>query len=110
MKLPAGLKKDIIDALKKIDPEKVIIFGSYAWGEPDNNSDIDLYIVTRDDFIPSNWKEKRDIVRRVSREIIDLREKYAIDIIVHTRPMHKKFVETGSCFSKEITGSGYNLI
>ena len=110
MRLPGTVRNEIIDAMKNVDPERVILFGSYAWGEPDENSDIDLYIVTKDDFIPSSWKEKRDIIRKVSRELLDLREKYAVDIIVHTKPMHKIFIETGSCFSKEITGSGYNLI
>jgi len=110
MKLPGIVRKEIMDAMKKVDPERVILFGSYAWGEPGENSDIDLYVVTRDEFIPSTWKEKRDLVRKVSREILDLREKYAIDIIVHTKPMHKKFIETGSCFSKEITGAGCILI
>jgi len=36
--------KNII--LKTIDVEKIIIYGSYAWGIPDENSDLDLFIVT----------------------------------------------------------------
>ncbi|PKL16088.1 MAG: nucleotidyltransferase domain-containing protein [Spirochaetae bacterium HGW-Spirochaetae-5] len=110
MKLPENIRIEIIEALKKMDPEKVILFGSYAWGNPDCDSDIDLYVVTKDDFMPSSWSQKRDIVRNVSRQMHVLREKYAIDIIVHTKPMHKKFIETGSCFSKEIIGSGLELI
>ena len=32
----------IVDA---IHPEKIILFGSYAWGKPDESSDVDLFIV-----------------------------------------------------------------
>ncbi len=32
MKLPAEIKNKIIEALKPLDPEKVILFGSYAYG------------------------------------------------------------------------------
>ncbi|HRF57283.1 MAG TPA: nucleotidyltransferase domain-containing protein [Campylobacterales bacterium] len=28
----------------------MILFGSYTYGTPDENSDIDLYVVTKDDF------------------------------------------------------------
>jgi len=110
MKLSKNIRKQIVDALKPLDPEKVILFGSYAWGKPAIDSDIDLYVVTKDDFIPGNWSEKRDIVRKVSRQIHSLRELYAIDLLVHTKPMHEKFIEMESCFSKDIRDSGEPLI
>jgi hypothetical protein len=47
-----AIKKEIVEQLKPLDPEKVILFGSYAYGQPTEESDIDLYIVTKDDFIP----------------------------------------------------------
>lgn len=31
--------------IKKYAPSKVILFGSYAWGRPTKDSDIDLFIV-----------------------------------------------------------------
>lgn len=110
MKLPAGLKKDIIDALKKIDPEKVILFGSYAWGEPDNNSDIDLYIVTRDDFIPSTWREKSRIYLEIIKHLDDIQSSIPVDLIAHTKPMHEKFIEMDSMFCRKILRDGVNLI
>ena len=61
MKLPDKVKNQIIEALKPLDPEKVILFGSYAYGEPTADSDIDLYIVTKDDFIPKNYTENMEI-------------------------------------------------
>jgi len=52
------LKKEIIDRLKPLNPCKIILFGSYAYGTPTKDSDIDLYIVTNDEFMPKSWREK----------------------------------------------------
>lgn len=46
--------KDEIDALKEIilktvPTEEIYLFGSYAYGTPHKNSDIDIYIVMKDD-------------------------------------------------------------
>ena len=39
------LKPLIIERLKPLNPDKIILFGSYAYGKPNEDSDIDLYIV-----------------------------------------------------------------
>ncbi len=44
------VKQEIIDEVKKrlievYDPLKVYLFGSYAWGSPTEDSDLDLLIV-----------------------------------------------------------------
>ena len=48
----------IIEKLKPTDPEKIILFGSYAYGEPSTGSDLDILVVTGDDVIPSSFSEK----------------------------------------------------
>ena len=40
------------EQLKPLNPEKNIILGSYAKGTQTKESDIDIYIVTKDNFIP----------------------------------------------------------
>lgn len=109
IRLSSELETQIKDALKPLRPEKVILFGSYAWGRPTEDSDIDLYVVTRDDFMPATWRHKRDIVRAVSNRILDLRTRYAIDLLVHTKPMHRKFVEIDSSFARQIMNEGVSL-
>lgn len=37
--------KSLLEKLRPLDPEKIILFGSYAKGKPDPDSDIDLLIV-----------------------------------------------------------------
>ena len=41
----------IIVKLKLTDPDKIILFGSYAYGEPSNESDLDILVVTGDNVI-----------------------------------------------------------
>ena len=49
--------KNITDTIvREFKPEKVVLFGSYAWGKPTKNSDIDLLIVKDDPKkIPEKW-------------------------------------------------------
>jgi predicted nucleotidyltransferase len=39
------LQEEIVERLKPLEPEKIILFGSYASGSPAEDSDIDLFIV-----------------------------------------------------------------
>ncbi len=110
LRLSDELETRIREALTPLHPEAVILFGSYAWGQPTEDSDIDLYVVTRDDFMPATWREKRDVVRAVSNRMLDLRMRYSIDLLVHTKPMHRKFVEIDSSFAREIMNEGIRLL
>ena len=103
------IKKEILKRLLPLNPEKIILFGSYAYGNPDENSDIDLYVVTNDDFIPENYEEQNTIYMQVSRRIRDLKENIPIDIIIHTKQMHQKFLELNSSFARKIIKNGEKL-
>ena len=100
------LKKQLVERLKKIDPEKIILFGSYAYGNPDEDSDIDLYVVTKDDYLPRNFKEHSEVYLKVMNRINELDLDIPTDVIVHTKLMHHKFVEMNSMFSKKILNEG----
>lgn len=108
--LTESLKKEIIDSIRPIDPVKVILFGSYAYGTPNADSDIDLYIVTKENIVPQTFEENLQIKKKVYHALAQFRKKYASDILVHTLPVHQKFIELGSSFSKEIMQKGVILI
>jgi len=38
--------------VREFNPERIILFGSYAWGTPDRGGDVDLMVIvkTRDEF------------------------------------------------------------
>ena len=48
--LTEDLTRQLVERLKKTDPFKIILFGSHAYGEPGPGSDVDLLVVTEDDF------------------------------------------------------------
>jgi len=104
------LKKEIVARLNPLKPEKIILFGSYAWGNPGKYSDIDLYVVTNDDYMPRNWEEKSGVYLKVLERIDDLQNDVPVDVIAHTRPMHKRFIDMGSTFSKKIMRDGISLL
>ena len=97
----------ITDKLKEsINPFKIILFGSYAYGNPSKDSDIDLLVVTNDNHYPKNYKEKMETYLKISSILSQFKKEIPIDLIVHTIPMHKRFIELGSMFSKEILKNG----
>ena len=87
-------------------PEKIILFGSYAYGEPTINSDIDILIVTGDETIPASFSEKSKIYLKISKAISEIKEKFPVDLIVHTKPMHRNFIEIDSLFARELQLKG----
>ena len=96
----------IIEKLRETNPEKIILFGSYAHGEPTDESDLDILVVTGDDIIPSSFKEKSLIYLRISRAISEIKREFPIDLIVHTKAMHRKFIENNSLFARELLTKG----
>ncbi len=62
---------EIVDRiLKGYKPKKVILFGSYAYGEPTEDSDIDLLIIKNTDKRPiDRWIEVKRLLRDISRTV-----------------------------------------
>ncbi len=104
-----NILKDITDCLKPIGIEKLILFGSYAYGNPHQDSDIDLLVVTGDDYIPANFKEKSEIYLNVARLLRGIEEIMPIDLIVHTKRMYQKFININSMFCRKIQKEGIVL-
>ncbi|MBP7792319.1 MAG: nucleotidyltransferase domain-containing protein [Candidatus Goldbacteria bacterium] len=68
------------DFLKtKFDIEKIILFGSYAYGEPVNDSDVDLFIVIKTDLKPV---KQAVLIKKELNEKFGI--KFPMDIIVRT--------------------------
>ena len=59
-------------------PDSIVLFGSRAWGEPDEESDVDLFVV-----VP---KSDQPPYRRATRAYRSLRDiGVPVDVIVNTR-------------------------
>ena len=100
---------EILARLKQIYPEKIILFGSQATDRANAESDFDLIVVTSDEVMPSTYHEKEEIYLRVARLIRDIRQETPVDLIVHTRPMHERFLTLNSLFAQEVQEKGVVL-
>ena len=105
--VPKEIRDQIMERLmERLKLFRVILFGSYAAGAPDTDSDVDLIVVTDDDFMPTTFEEDMRSYHEVSSALGDIKKKIPIDLIVHTRPMHEKFMQLGSMFSREVARTG----
>lgn len=100
----------IKNRLMQIHPHRVILFGSHAWGTPDEESDIDLVVVLEDETVPSTFSEKMKNVLKVRKCVADINREVPLDLLVYSKPEWQKFIETGSYFSREISEKGQELI
>ena len=65
------LKPLIVDRLKPLNPDKIILFGSYAYGKPNEESDIDLFLL-KDDL---EIKNIRTYKLELQKKLFDLQKK-----------------------------------
>lgn len=93
----------IVEELKKDIPEKIILFGSYAYGKPDDESDIDLLVIK--DIAES---EIRDYRVNIKLRLWDLIKKWNIpvDIIVDSQERINQRINDGDLFYFEIMTKG----
>jgi predicted nucleotidyltransferase len=94
------------ERLSELNPYLVVLFGSYAYGTPHKDSDIDLLVVTNDEYFPKNYDERINLQLAVSNHIFELAKQVPVDLIVYSIPMYKKFIEQNSSFAQEITTKG----
>ena len=99
----------ILERLRAINPTKVILFGSHAQGTASPESDLDILVVTNHDTIPQDFREKEQIYLEVARLLRDIRSQVSVDLVVHTRPMHARFLEMNSVFAKDLLREGVTL-
>ncbi len=63
------IKIEIVERLKPLSPNKIILFGSYAYGTPNEESDIDLFLL-KDDLSLDNTFTYELEARKELRELI----------------------------------------
>ena len=104
------ITKSIVSALLPLKPEKVILFGSYASDTANDDSDVDLYIVSKEDFLPASYAENIRHYKKYSRPLKQLKKDIPLDLLGHTRAMNRVFESNGSSFARDIMESGERLI
>ena len=83
-------------------PEAIYVFGSYAWGRPHKDSDLDLLIIKDTD----EWFFKRSVsVRRPFLSDYPM----AMDILVYNNKELKRNLKEGNTFIKKILSEGQKV-
>lgn len=98
--------EQLIINLKEIDPYLVLLFGSHAYGTPDPDSDLDIFVVLNDHSMPVTFKEKQDLYLKVSPLIRPIAKQIPIDLMVFTIPMFEQFKNAHTSFSEEVLTKG----
>ncbi|MGF1460260.1 MAG: nucleotidyltransferase domain-containing protein [Leptolyngbyaceae cyanobacterium] len=82
---------------EQFHPERIILFGSYAYGEPTPDSDVDLLVV-----MPFEGHSPRQ-----AAEIrFQVRPQFPLDLLVRTPELLRQRLEMGDFFMKEIVDEG----
>ncbi len=92
--------------VKGFQPEKIILFGSYAWGKPTKDSDVDLLIIKK------TRKDKHQRTDEVFDLIYEQKDfgkglfNIPIEPHIYTPQEIKKRISLGDFFIKEILEQG----
>lgn len=92
----AAIRRYALQIAEKFDPEKIILFGSYAYGEPHEWSDVDILVV-----MPA-----RNQIDQSLRIIFAVEAPFAIDLIIRTPRRLERDWEDGDWFLREILAKG----
>lgn len=82
-----------------LQPDKVILFGSQAWGSPDESSDIDIYVI-----VPDSSDRPVQRARKARACIGDIR--MPLDILVRTRAEAEKYRHLHASLESQVFEKG----
>jgi predicted nucleotidyltransferase len=81
---------------EEFHPDKIVLFGSYAWGTPNDDSDVDLLVV-----MPARNQHDQAV-----RILWRLAAPFPVDLIVRTPKEMKWRLEEGESFTTAIMSQG----
>lgn len=83
--------------VEKFKPDKLILFGSHAWGTPGPDSDIDLFVI-------KETENTRELARKIDGALFP---RYTpLDLIVYRPSDADQALVKGSLFVREIFSRG----
>lgn len=104
--VPAGLTVPVGETLplaiqrivEELHPEKIILFGSFAYGNPTPDSDVDLLVIMETDAINKerSWAVSRLLLPRT----------FPVDILVRTPKEIDRSLAKGDFFIRDILTQG----
>ncbi|MFY8034183.1 MAG: nucleotidyltransferase domain-containing protein [Flexibacteraceae bacterium] len=94
--------QDIVDKLVEgYQPEKIILFGSYAYGNPTEDSDLDLLVVK--EATEPKWQ------RNIDAGLVVGRKPFSVHLEVLTPSEFEQLKEIKSYFTQDIVNKGLTV-
>ena len=94
-----NLKKTVAPLIREFHPEKIILFGSHAWGVPTDESDIDLLVVVESSNLKPTVR-----AAKAYRSLQGIR--VPIEVIVSTKKELERYQDVPSSLTRKILKSG----
>ena len=86
--------------IHEFQPQRIILFGSHAWGKPSPDSDVDLLVILP--FEGKSWQMASRIRSRVCPP-------FPLDLLARTPEQVYARLEQGDSFLNEVTSRGIVL-
>ena len=105
-----GIADKLIPYLKllveKFNPDQIVLFGSYAYGNPTTDSDVDLLVVKKTDKSP---REEATAIRKAFQPLRHSVANLAFDIMVRDPDDLQDRIAKGGAFHSAILRNGIRL-
>jgi predicted nucleotidyltransferase len=96
----------LVYSLKPSDPYKIVLFGSYANGNPNENSDIDIMVILDNNHISKTYEERLNKKIFIRKLVLEINRKIPLDILVYSKQELNIIKERGNYFIDEIERTG----
>jgi len=91
------IRKFARQVAQQFNPQKIILFGSYAYGKPTEDSDVDMLVI-----MPFKGRG----ARKATEILLATDPRFPIDLLVRTPEQIRTRIKLGDFFIREITQKG----
>ena len=102
--LPNSLKNKIVETLHEVHPDKIILFGSYAYGKPKEESDIDLLVI-KNNIPEEKVRDYRVQIKKLLWQQFKYKNIY-FDVLTDSEERISHRIQIGDRFYEEIYNKG----
>jgi predicted nucleotidyltransferase len=94
------IRKELIRRLvDEFQPEMIYLFGSFAWGRPNEDSDMDLLVI-----VPESRENPIQRAGRAQRSLLGV--KAAVEVLVKTREEFQRYSSVKASLEAQISREG----
>ncbi len=101
--MPAANRQILDEAVRRLvaefNPQRIVLFGSHAWGEPDADSDLDLLVI-----VPESTERPIERARRARRCLRGIG--VPLDVLVKTQEEYEYFRPVAASLEHRIAEQG----